>query len=174
MVHWSEKHLKESFKNKMEYPQEFIDKCLCVYPDDEEIKQLLKDKSYGLRMALNKKCPKEITAEELIEAAEKGTTDELVERGKRIKAAKELCDDFFELYEEQYLSKGRAISDNGLEYDSPSIKLNYDIRHGKIKRGEPITNAQLASLERNISYRLKQNESRRIHGADEAGQYRTR
>ena len=174
MVHWSEKHLKESFKNKMEYPQEFIDKCLYAYPDDEEIKQLLEDKSYGLRMVLNKKCPKEITTEELIEAAEKGTTDELVERGKRIKAAKELCDDFFELYEEQYLSKGRAISDNGLEYDSPSIKLNYDIRHGKIKREEPITNAQLASLQRNISYRLKQNESRRIHGADEAGQYRTR
>lgn len=174
MVHWTEKHLKKSFKNKMEYPQEFIDKCLYAYPDDEEIKQLLKDKSYGLRMALNKKCPKEITTEELIEAAEKGTTDELVERGKRIKAAKELCDDFFELYEEQYLSKGRAISDNGLEYDSPSIKLNYDIRHGKIKREEPITNAQLASLQRNISYRLKQNESRRIHGADEAGQYRTR
>lgn len=174
MVHWTEKQLKKSFKNKMEYPQEFIDKCLYAYPDDEEIKQLLEDKSYGLRMALKKKCPKEITTEELIEAAEKGTTDELVERGKRIKAAKELCDDFFELYDEQYLSRGHMISDSGLEYISSSIKLEYDIRHGKIERGVPVTNAQLASLERNISYRLKQNESRRIHGADEAGQYRTK
>ena len=174
MVHWTEKQLKKSFKNKMEYPQEFIDKCLYAYPDDKEIKQLLEDKSYGLRMALKKKCPKEITTEELIEAAEKGTTEERVERGKRIKAAKELCDDFFELYDEQYLSRGHMISDNGLEYISSSIKLEYDIRHGRIEKEGTITSAQLSNLERNISYRLKQNESRRIHGADEAGQYRTK
>jgi len=31
MVHWTEKHLKKSFKNKMEYPLEFIDKCLYAY-----------------------------------------------------------------------------------------------------------------------------------------------
>ena len=47
-------------------------------------------------------------------------------------------------------------------------------KFGKLEKGEPVTPAQLASLERGIRSRLNQNAARRAKGSDIAGQYRTR
>lgn len=51
------------------------------------------------------------------------------------------------------------------------IRKESMIHFGEMKRGDRVTRAQLASLERNVSDRLNQNEARRTVGVERAGQY---
>lgn len=166
-----EELIKELNKNKMEYPKEFIDKCLSIFPEDEEIKTLLDDKSYSLGEELQKRLKQMISAEELSKATEEGTMDELVKRVNTIKGTKELFARFIDLYDEQYRSKGKFIR-NGLVGYSPQVLLDYKVRKGEIKvhevkidpNEEMKRNAELIKI-------LKQNEARRIEGERKAGEF---
>ena len=54
-----------------------------------------------------------------------------------------------------------------------TVKLDSEsmIHFGEMKRGERVTRAQLASLERNLAPRLEQNAARRDAGSQRAGEY---
>lgn len=174
MSNWYEETQKKLNKNKMEYPQEFIDKCLKVYPNDEVIKTLLDDKSFLLGAELEKRSKIKISSEELAESGKKGTTSELVKKADTIKAAKELLSDFIKLYDEQYRSKGNYIR-NGLDCYSDEVLLDYKIRTGKIKvekvKIDPVYDRVCHEA---LVRRLEQNEDRRREGARIAGEYWTR
>ena len=117
--------VKDNFKNKMEYPQEFIDKCLKAYPDNEEVKQLLDDKSFLLGSFLREHMPKEITSKELSESPEKAI-EVIIKR--------ELVRDFDLLYETQYLRKSLHMTSVGMVESDPSgiTEFNLDIKDGKV------------------------------------------
>ncbi|MBR2603920.1 MAG: hypothetical protein IKE10_02755 [Bacilli bacterium] len=172
MANWVDEMRRELCKDKMEFPQEFIDKALANFPDDEELKTLIEDKSFLLGDYLRKLCSTTISAEELSSASESGDMDNLVKKSNQINAAKELSSSFKDLYDEQYCSKGKAIK-NGLVVYSPEIKLDYDIRHGIIKvhkvKIDPVYDRQCHEA---LVRRLEQNEARRIEGARRAGEYR--
>lgn len=141
----------KQFNNKMKYPEEFKEECIKTYPNNKDVKELLNKNSFLLGNLLNS----------LI------SDDDTLENQKRI----DLYEKFKELYEEQYTSKGRFISQNGLVVYSDQVLLNYMIKTGEIEKVDKITHAQLASLERNISSRLEQNAERRFFGEEEAKKY---
>ena len=166
MANWYNEMQRNLNKNKMDYPQDFIDKVLESFPEDEEMKTLLNDKSFLLGEYLKKMSSKKISAEELTSANENGTMEELVKKGNQIKAAKELFSDFIKLYDEQYRSKGKFIN-NGLLSYSDAVLLDYKIRKGEIKvhkiKVDPV--AERKSHEALVR-KLEQNEDRRRRGEE--------
>lgn len=172
MANWVDEMRRELCKGKMEFPQEFIDKALANFPNDEELKILIEDKSFLLGDYLRKLCSVSISAEEFSAASENGDMDNLVKKSNQIKTAKELSSSFEELYDEQYRSKGKFI-ENGLEGYSDGVLLDYKIRHGIIKvrkvKIDPVYDRQCHEA---LVYRLEQNEARRAEGARRAGEYR--
>lgn len=171
MSNWYDDMQKELNKNKMEYPQEFVDKCLSVFPEDEEIKTLLDDKSFLLGEALQKKSKQVISTEELAKASEIGTTEEVVKKAKTIEGAKELFANFIDLYDEQYRSKGYFIT-AGLVGYSDGILLDYKVRKGEIKvkkiKIDPVAQREADEALRLI---LEQNAARRREGERIAGEF---
>lgn len=107
----------ELYKNKMEYPQEFIDKCLKLYPDNEEVKELLDMKSFLLGSYIKNSIPAAITYEDIVEANKKCDFTEVARKNKERMDKSELLSKFLELYDEQYHSKGKCIK-NGKVYFS--------------------------------------------------------
>ena len=155
--------IRKNFNNKMEYPQDFIDKCLSVYPDNEEIKELLEDKSFLLGKFLKTNISL-ITKEEL----KKSTKEELDKRRKEIQAKQDLILDFEILYENQYLRNNKCIDERcGLVYNDPSHKFEHDCdsKSGDIKKivlkVDP--NKQLEKQEE-LRHQLDKNESERRQG----------
>ncbi len=82
---------RNQYKDLIEYSQEFIDKCLLVFAEDEEMKELLEEKSFLVNAILNSEIKKENSSKEI---------------------CKTLKNDFIKLYNEQYRSKGLFI-ENG-------------------------------------------------------------
>lgn len=82
---------RNQYKDLIEYPQAFIDKCLLVFAEDEEMKELLEEKSFLVNAILNSEIKKENSSKEI---------------------CKTLKNDFIKLYNEQYRSKGLFI-ENG-------------------------------------------------------------
>ena len=164
---------KELNKNKMKYPQKFIDKCLSIYPNDKEIKTLLDDNSFLLGFELKKRSERVISSDEVLKAKEKGTIDKLKKRADIINNTKELYLEFVNLYEKQYLSKGLFIH-NGLVCSGPKVTIDYKIRHGFIEKAfdiDPIVQQKIDEGTRRV---LEENETRRIKGQRIAGEYRCR
>lgn len=174
MSKWFDDMQKELNKNKIKYPQDFIDKCLIIFPDDEVIKTLLDDKSFLLGEELKNRSKQVITTEELAKANENGSTEELVRKAKTIEGAKELFESFIDLYDEQYRSKGKFI-DAGLVGFSESVLLDYKVRKGeiKVKKLEIDPVAQRESYE-SLRLMLEQNAARRLEGERIAGEFRVR
>lgn len=174
MSKWFDDMQKELNKNKINYPQDFIDKCLIIFPDDEVIKTLLDDKSFLLGEELKNRSKQVITTEELAKANENGSTEELVRKAKTIEGAKELFESFIDLYDEQYRSKGKFI-DAGLVGFSESVLLDYKVRKGeiKVKKLEIDPVAQRESYE-SLRLMLEQNAARRLEGERIAGEFRVR
>lgn len=140
MSKWIDDMQKELNKNKIEYPQDFIDKCFMIFPNDEVIKTLLDDKSFLLGEELQKRSRSEQ------------------------KGAQELFLNFIDLYDEQYLSKGYFIKNGLVEY-SDGILLDYKIREGEVKvekiNIDPVARRK---FEEAVYFRLEQNETRRRKG----------
>ena len=172
MAKWYDDMQKKLNKNKMEYPKEFIDKCLSVFPEDEEIKTLLDDKSFLLGVELEKRSKQVISAEELAKASENGSTEEVVKKAIIIKGAKELFASFIELYDEQYRSKGKFIREGLVGY-SDGVLLDYNVRHGitKVKKIKIIDPVAQRKLDEDIRRTLEQNEARRREGERIAGEF---
>ena len=168
-------NLTHNFDNKMFFPEDFKKRCKELYPNNNRIKYLLGRKSYLLRYELKKQIPAPLGKKAILRAYKKGTMDELVKIQVFYDKAEALYEEFLKLYEEQYLSKGKAINEYyGNVYYSDQIKLQYNIDHGYIERGDRVTRSQLANLERNLASRTDQNIDRRAAGEDRAGKYRTR
>ena len=166
MLNWYQENQRELNKNKMNYPQDFIDICLKTYPDDEEVKEFLETKSFLLGNYIRKSIPAKITEEEIAAACKAGNFSE-VARKNRIRIERtEIYKKFFALYEEQWLSKGRYIS-RGLDRSSLEVKEEYQIRHGLLEKGI-VKEDQVASRIRQdaLAYRLEQNEERRRAGEE--------
>lgn len=166
MANWYEKRQRELNKNKMKYPQEFIDKIRNNFPEDEEMNALVDEKSFLLGEYLKKVSSRTISAKELSSANKNGTMDELVKKADQIKVAKELFASFINLYDEQYRSKGHFIQ-NGLHCYSSGVLLDYKIRKGEIKvhkvKVDPVKEMKShAALVR----KLEQNEARRRAGEE--------
>ena len=143
--------LKKSFENKMSYPEDFAKKCIEIYPDNEEIKELLRTQSFLLGSVLKKLISKDETDQEKID----------------------LYETFEALYKEQYTSKGKIITAYGLIASSKS-SLKQEIKKGKLIPVEKMTYAQVVSIQNNIESRINQNEERRLFGEIEAGKQYTR
>ena len=103
---------RENYKGLIEYPEEFIDKCLTIYLDDEEMAELLKEKSFLVITKIQREINKEITSSDIVEANEYDNIDEIVQRAYKIEINKDLKNDFIKLYDKQYRSKGLFI-ENG-------------------------------------------------------------
>ena len=159
----------ENFKNKIEYPQEFIDKCLSVYPDDEDVKQLIEDKSFLLGRYLRQHVPALITKKELKEASENGTMEELNKRGEEIKVKRSLANDFDSLYEEQYLRKDLHISKFGIVSKDLNHITSYNckLRHGEVKPVRvKVDRVAERSGQEGLRLTLEQNAERRRVGEE--------
>lgn len=171
MIKWYDDMQKKLNKNKMNYPENFIDKCLSVFPEDEEIITLLDDKSFLLGEELEKRSKQVISTEELAKASENGNIEEVAKKAKTIEGAKELFANFIDLYDEQYRSKGKFIN-AGLVGFSESVLLDYKVRKGEIKVEEleidPV--AQRRSYE-SLRLMLEQNAERRREGERLAEKY---
>ena len=102
---------RENYKGLIEYSEEFIDKCLNVYLDDEEMVELLKEKSFLVITKIQREINKEITSSDIIEAYEYDNIDEIVQTAYKIEINKDLQNDFIKLYDKQYRSKGKYIKD---------------------------------------------------------------
>ena len=102
---------RENYKGLIEYPEDFIDKCLTIYLDDEEMVELLKEKSFLVITKIQREINKEITSSDIVEAYEYDNIDEIVQRAYKIEINKELQNDFIKLYDKQYRSKGKYIKD---------------------------------------------------------------
>ncbi len=164
MSKWFDDMQKELNKNKIDYPQDFIDKCLIIFPNDEVIKTLLDDKSFLLGEELQKRSKQVISEQELREASENSNMEEVVKKAKTVEGAKELLANFIDLYDKQYLSKGYLIKD-GLVVYSESILFDNKIKNGEIKAEaiqiDPVARRE---MEEAVYFRLKQNEIRRRKG----------
>lgn len=136
--------LSKNFDGKMEYPEDFIKKCLALYPNNEKIIDLLSRKSYLLK-------------EELTQGIEEADSNK--------KEKEDLYNEFNNLYKEQYLSKNLYINE---KYGTVSEVL---VHFGNIERENKIPLEELASLERNSRKMLQQNKSRRNIGSDVAAKY---
>lgn len=163
--------INKNFENKMVYPQEFIDACLSLYPDNEDVKKYINTRSFLLGNLLRKLIPNQVSDEEINEAHENNEMKDILSRIDDRFNKRKLYLQFKLLYEEQYLSKGKFISNYGLVIYSPEAELNYKIEHGLIKPDGKITKSQLISLQQNISDRLDQNAQRRRRGSDIAGRH---
>ncbi len=159
----------ENFKNKIEYPQEFIDKCLSVYPDDEDVKQLIEDKSFLLGRYLRQHVPALITKKELIEASKNGTMEELNKRGEEIKIKRGLADDFDRLYEDQYLRKDLHINRFGIVGKDSNHITSYrcKLRHGEVELAKfKIDRVAERKGQEGLRLTLEQNAERRRVGEE--------
>ncbi len=174
MSKWFDDMQKELNKNKIDYPQDFIDKCFMIFPNDEVIKTLLDDKSFLLGEELQKRSKQVINEQELREASENSNMEEVVKKAKTVEGAKELFESFIDLYDEQYRSKGKFI-DAGLVGFSESVLLDYKVRKGeiKVKKLEIDPVAQRESYE-SLRLMLEQNAARRLEGERIAGEFRVR
>ena len=170
-MNWVEKMVEKNCEGKMNYPEAFKKRCLRFYPGDRRIKSLVEKNSFLLGEELKKKMPSKISNSLILNTK---TAEEIERLKKQAKVAKQkirLYNDWYRLYEEQYLSTGNYINSYGLHCYSPEVQLEYDIKVGKIKVSKRVTSAQLASLERNLDSRLSQNAERRRVGSERAGQY---
>ena len=142
--------IRKSFENKMEYPEEFVIKCNEIYPDNEEIEELLKTKSFLLGSVLKRLSSQDETNQEKMG----------------------LYETFEELYRQQYTSKGKIITVWGLK-SSKRYNKQEEIEKGKLIPVEKFTSAQIASIQHNIELRMNQNAERRLFGEIEAGKQYT-
>ena len=115
------KEQREKYKNLIEYPQKFIDKCLSIYKEDEEIKELLEEKSFLINAVINSIVNKQITSSEIVEAYRNDNIDEIVQMAYKIELCKDLQKDFMKLYDEQYRSKGKYIKDGKVYNNAPKL-----------------------------------------------------
>ena len=143
--------IRKSFENKMEYPEEFVIKCNEIYPDNEEIEELLKTKSFLLGSVLKRLSSQDETNQEKMG----------------------LYETFEELYRQQYTSKGKIITVWGLK-SSKRYNKQEEIEKGKLIPVEKFTSAQIASIQHNIELRMNQNAERRLFGEIEAGKQYTK
>jgi len=132
---------RNKYKGFIEYPKEFIDKCLLVYPNDELLKELLEEKSFALVAILDERKSDIISTEEIVEASKNGKMDDIVERAKKVEEAKDLYKDFYKLYDEQYHSKGYYIKD-GKVYYSERVLIDYEARHINKKLTQILVNSE--------------------------------
>ena len=114
---------RENYKGLIEYPEEFIDKCLTVYLDDEEMAELLKEKSFLVITKIQREINKEITSSDIVEAYEYDNIDEIVQRAHKTEINKDLQNDFIKLYDKQYRSKGKYIKDGKVYSKAPKLKM---------------------------------------------------
>ena len=156
-------------KNKIKFPQEFKVKSLTVYSQDTEIKDLLKEKSFLLRDYLEEQCC--VAVKELEELSKNGTSEELTAKNREVKLKKELVDDFFALYDDQYLSKGYYI-EGGLVVQCPQIQDDYNLRHGKTHLVDAVEDPiSKHRRHRAMVCKLTENEIRRRNGERAAGEF---
>ena len=71
---------REIYKDLMEYPETFIDKCLSVFPEDEEMVELLEEKSFLVISKIQREINKEITSSDIVDANEHYNMDEIIQR----------------------------------------------------------------------------------------------
>ena len=116
------------YKNKIQYPKEFIDKCLELFPEDDLVKDLLDENSFALVGILDERKSEKLSAEEVLEAHSRGSMDDIVQKAKRISSIKELYKDFSILYDEQYHSKGNYIK-GGKVLFSKEVLHRYQVSH---------------------------------------------
>ena len=167
------KEQREKYKGLMEYPQEFIDKCLLVYPNDELVKELLEERSLALLAVLDERRSQIISTEEIVEASKNGEMDDIVERAKKVEEAKELYNDFRVLYDEQYHSKGNYIKDGKVHY-SETVFNSYVTRHSLLRKfSKPVLNEKLPEKKpsKMLKAALDYNESRYAAGIVAAGNH---
>lgn len=132
------KEKREIYKDRIQYPSHFIEKCLLTFPDDELVKDLLEEKSFLMCALLDERMNKEITVEQISDASDNNTLDIIVKKAKTIKACKELYSDFRTLYDEQYHSKGLYIKNGEVHYNE-RILIDYRVRHNKEKINKNLT-----------------------------------
>ncbi len=123
---------KELYKNKMEYPQEFIDRCLKVFPDNEIVKELLETKSFLLGSYIKNSIPAAITYEDIVEANKKCDFTEVARKNKERMDKSELFNKFMKLYDEQYSSNGWYIKDGKVHYNE-NVFNSYVTRHSLLR-----------------------------------------
>ena len=143
-------------KNLMEYPEEFKDKCLSVYEDDEEMKELLEEGSVLVLRKIRMEIEKGITSSDIVEAYETDKMDEIVQRAYMIEKNKELKEDIMKLYNEQYISKGKYIR-NGQVFINPCM-------YRPPVSAEIIPDEKMAPLEKAIQEHITCLENRRAAG----------
>lgn len=141
MTNFYNEKIKKINKNKMEYPQEFINKCLLAYPEDKKIKILLDEKSFLLAGELKKRDNGELYAE------------------------------FNKLYDEQYRSKGKIIENGLVVYsDSVLLEYKTRTGEIKVEE-EKVDLVKERRHNEVLVRRLERNETRRREGIDLTKQY---
>lgn len=152
---------RKIYKDLMEYPETFIDKCLSVFPEDEEMVELLEEKSFLVISKIQREINKEITSSDIVDANEHYNMDEIIQRAYMIEKNKDLKNDFNKLYEQQYTSKGKYIK-NGIVLNK--ITRFKFCEYRPPVSAEVISDSKMAGLEKSIQKHLDYNESRRTAG----------
>ena len=150
---------REKYKGLIEYPEEFIDKCLTVYLDDEEMAELLKEKSFLVITKIQREINKEITSSDIVEACEYDNIDEIVQRAYKIEINKELQNDFIKLYDQQYTSKGKYIKDG--QVLSKITRLSVCDYRPPVST-EIIPDSKMVGLEKSIQKHLEYKQNTRL------------
>ena len=152
---------RKIYKDLIEYPETFIDKCLSVFPEDEEMIELLEEKSFLVILKIQREINKEITSSDIVDANEHYNMDEIIQRAYMIEKNKDLKNDFNKLYEQQYTSKGKYIRNGKVLNAFTRLKF---CEYRPPVSAEVISDSKMADLEKSIQKHLDYNESRRAAG----------
>ena len=75
---------RKIYKNLIDYPEDFTYKCLTAYSDDEEMEELLREKSFLVISKIQRESNEEITTSDIIEADRNNNMGEIVQRAYKI------------------------------------------------------------------------------------------
>lgn len=103
----------KSYDNLMDYPDSFKIRCLFLYPDNKRIEYLLSNGSYLLGDYLKSLIPNPTSSKDVFKAYKSGKMEKLVQKQISRDSKIELYLQFLDLYEKQYLSKGKCVCEDG-------------------------------------------------------------